>query len=257
MLTDAELTRYARQAILPELGEEGQEKLLASRALILGAGGLGSPVIALLAAAGIGQLTICDGDKIELSNLNRQFIHPDSALGENKAKQAAAFANRLNPAIRTIAVPQMMTRASIAGLLAGQDMVLDCTDQMASRQLIAQAARAAGIPHIFGGAVRMIGQLSVFMAGVPGHAEAACLGCLFPQQPGPDLAPNCAEVGILGPVVSVIGSLMAAEAVKLAAGLGGSMAGRLLLYDGAAVRFDEITYSRQSDCPLCGDSGQP
>ena len=257
MLSEADLTRYARQAILPELGEEGQERLLASRVLIIGAGGLGSPVIALLAAAGIGQLTICDGDGVELSNLNRQFIHASTRLGENKAEQAAAFANRLNPAIRTIAVPQMMTGETLAGLLDGQDMVLDCTDEMASRQLIARAAKAAGIPHIFGGAVRMTGQLSVFMAGVPGHAEAACLGCLFPQQPGPDLAPNCAEAGILGPVVSVIGSLMAAEAVKLAAGLGGSMEGRLLLYDGQAVRFDEIAFSRQDDCPLCGTATQP
>lgn len=252
MLSEADLTRYARQAILPELGEEGQERLLASRVLVIGAGGLGSPVIALLAAAGIGELTICDGDAVELSNLNRQFIHSSTTLGENKADQAASFASRLNPAIRTIAIPQMMTQASLADLLDGQHMVLDCTDQMASRQLIARAARAAGIPHIFGGAVRMTGQLSVFMAGVPGHEDAACLGCLFPQQPGTDQAPNCAEAGILGPVVSVIGSLMAAEAVKLAAGLGGSMAGRLLLYDGQAVRFDEIGYSRQSDCPLCG-----
>jgi len=120
MLSEADLTRYARQAILPELGEEGQERLLASRVLVIGAGGLGSPVIALLAAAGIGELTICDGDAVELSNLNRQFIHSSTTLGENKADQAASFASRLNPAIRTIAIPQMMNQASLADFLDGQ-----------------------------------------------------------------------------------------------------------------------------------------
>lgn len=251
MLSDDELERYARQAIMPNIGEEGQERLLASSALIVGAGGLGSPVVALLAAAGFGHLRIVDPDHVSLSNLNRQFIHRTDRLAAGKAQSAADFATGLNPAIRIEAIAAALTLENAAALIDGQDMVLDCTDQMATRQLIAAAARQAGRPHIFGGAVQMSGQLCVFCAGMADHPDSPCFGCLFPRQPGPDLAPNCAQAGILGPVVSVIGSLMAGEAIKLAAGLDGVRPGRLLLYDGQLMQFDQIECQRDPACAIC------
>ena len=249
MLSDADLERYARQVIMPDVGEDGQERLLASRMLVIGAGGLGSPVVFYLAAAGVGHITILDDETVELTNLNRQILHTTASIGTSKVKQAAAAAAALNPAIEIIPRRERLDAANVDSLLRAHDLVIDCSDNVETRYLLGDAAYRTGTPLVFGGAVRSEGQLALFHSGTP---DSPCFRCVFPAMPDAKQAPGCSEAGILGPVTGVIGTLQALMAVNLILRIGGAQTGRLLLFDARGGGFMEISTSRRGDCSTCG-----
>jgi len=253
MLEDDQLTRYARQVILPEFGEENQERLLASTVLVIGAGGLGAPVIQYLAAAGIGRLRIADDDLVDLSNLNRQVTHKTSAIGTSKVVSAAAAVKALNPDCDIDPCQVRFAADTATALMAGIDVIADCSDTPETRYLVNAVAHEHGLPVVFGGAVRMEGQVTTFASGR--DRNAPCFRCIFPETAGHDLAPRCSEAGILGPVTGVIGTLMAMEVIKQcllpAKPLGDDLVGRLLLYDGRDQSFMPIRTSPRPDCPQC------
>ena len=252
MLSDTNLERYARQVIMPDIGEDGQERLLAARVLIVGAGGLGTPVILYLAAAGIGTISLIDGEYVELSNLNRQITHTTASIGDAKVDQAAAMARALNPAITITPIQGRLEDGNMDTLLASHDLVIDCSDNGETRYRIGDGAHRHGIPLVFGGAVRTEGQLGVFHSGIAGQPGTPCYRCVFPDMPDLQQAPGCSEAGILGPVTGVIGSMQALETVKLILGLGSSLIGRLMLFDGRNGSFMEISTAARADCPTCG-----
>jgi len=255
MLSDADLERYARQVIMPDLGEEGQEALLAARILVIGAGGLGAPVIFYLAAAGIGSISIVDADHVSRTDLNRQIIYRTDDIGLNKVERAASVAQALNPDITIATHALQADAANIDRLLSNHDVVIDCSDNFPTRQLLGDAAHRHGLPLVFGGAVRTEGQLTVFQSGRAGFEDSPCFRCVFPDMPDSGQAPGCSEAGILGPVTGVIGCMQALEAIKLIAGIGSTLTGRLLLFDGHGSGFMEIATSRRKGCIGCG-SGQ-
>ena len=250
MLTDAQLDRYARHLILPEVGGAGQQKLLASRVLAVGAGGLGAPVLLYLAAAGAGALGIIDDDDVEVSNLQRQVIHSTDRIGRPKAESAAAAIRALDPAIRVETHNERLTEANAARLFGEYDLILDGSDNFTTRYLVNDAAIAAGRTLVSGAVLRFDGQVSTFKphAG-PGHP---CYRCLFPEPPPPGAAPACSEAGILGAVAGVVGTLMAVEALKELVGIGGGLSGRLLLYDALAASTRTIRFRPRAGCPACG-----
>ena len=248
MLNDADLERYARQVIMPDVGEDGQERLLAARMLVVGAGGLGSPVIFYLAAAGVGHITIMDDETVELTNLNRQILHITASIGTPKVARAAAAA-ALNPGIEITPRRERLDVDNVDELLSSHDLVIDCSDNVATRYLLGDAAWRTGTPLVFGGAVRSEGQLSLFHTGTP---DSPCFRCVFPDMPDAQQAPGCSEAGILGPVTGVIGALQALEAVNWVLGTGGKQTGRLLLFDARGGGFMEISTSRRNDCNTCG-----
>jgi len=248
-LTDAEIERYARQVVMPELGEEGKKKLLEANILILGAGGLGGPVIAGLAGAGIGHLTIIDEDVTEITNLNRQLIYSMDSLGEPKSENAAAFISRLNPEISVTCLTEKFEQNNAESLIKGQDLVIDCSDNVTSRFLVNEYCQKLHIPLIFGGAVRTDGQITTLH---PSHENSPCLRCIFPHtELDYDQAPSCQTAGILGSTTMVIGALQVSEALKIIAGFGEPLIGRLLLYDGLANSFTEICVTKDPECPIC------
>ena len=249
MLNDADLERYARQVIMPDVGEDGQERLLAARILVVGAGGLGSPVIFYLAAAGVGHITIMDDETVELTNLNRQILHITASIGTPKVARAAAAAAALNPGIEITPRRERLDVDNVDELLSSHDLVIDCSDNVATRYLLGDAAWRTGTPLVFGGAVRSEGQLSLFHTGTP---DSPCFRCVFPDMPDAQQAPGCSEAGILGPVTGVIGALQALEAVNWVLGTGGKQTGRLLLFDARGGGFMEISTSRRNDCNTCG-----
>ena len=250
MLSDENLERYARQVIMPEVGEDGQERLLAARALIVGAGGLGSPVILYLAAAGIGSITILDDERVELTNLNRQIAHTTASIGTPKVEQAAAAARALNPAITITGQPERLDDDNVDRLLETHDLVIDCSDNVETRYRLGDASHRTATPLVFGGAVRSEGQLALFDSGR--DPSSPCFRCVFPDMPDAQQAPGCSEAGILGPVTGVIGTLQALTAVNLLLGTGGTQAGKLLLFDGPGAGFMEISTSRRAGCATCG-----
>ena len=250
MLSDENLERYARQVIMPEVGEDGQERLLAARALIVGAGGLGSPVILYLAAAGIGTITILDDERVELTNLNRQIAHTTASIGMPKVEQAAAAARALNPAITITGQPERLDDDNVDRLLETHDLVIDCSDNVETRYRLGDASHRTATPLVFGGAVRSEGQLALFDSGR--DPSSPCFRCVFPDMPDAQQAPGCSEAGILGPVTGVIGTLQALTAVNLLLGTGGTQAGKLLLFDGPGAGFMEISTSRRAGCATCG-----
>jgi len=250
MLSDENLERYARQVIMPEVGEDGQERLLAARALIVGAGGLGSPVILYLAAAGIGSITILDDERVELTNLNRQIAHTTASIGTPKVEQAAAAARALNPAITITGQPERLDDDNVDRLLETHDLVIDCSDNVETRYRLGDASHRTATPLVFGGAVRSEGQLALFDSGR--DPSSPCFRCVFPDMPDAQQAPGCSEAGILGPVTGVIGTLQALTAVNLLLGTGGTQAGKLLLFDGPGAGFMEISTSRRAGCANCG-----
>lgn len=252
MLSDENLERYARHAIMPEIGEEGQEQLLAARVLVVGAGGLGSPVMLYLAAAGIGQITVIDPEEVELSNLNRQVLHNTASIGTAKAQQAAQAVSALNPAIQVTPIVGRLDADNVAGLLASHDVVVDCSDNVETRYCLADAAHHTGTPLVFGGAVRAEGQLAVFHSSPDGETDSPCYRCVFPEMPDAQQAPGCSEAGILGPVTGVIGTLQALAAIRLILDLGTPQTGTLLLFDGRGGGFMEISTTRRADCATCG-----
>ena len=252
MLSDENLERYARQAIMPDIGEEGQERLLESRMLVVGAGGLGSPAIFYLAAAGVGNLTIMDGETVDLTNLNRQILHTTASIGSPKVEQAAATVMALNPGINVTPLAERLEDDNVEALLAAHDVVIDCSDNVDTRYRLGDAAHRTGTPLVFGGAVRTEGQLSVFHSGVGADEDSPCYRCVFPDMPDAMQAPGCSEAGILGPVTGVIGTMQALAAVRLALGIGGKQTGKLQLFDGRYGSFMEISTSRRADCACCG-----
>jgi len=243
------IERYSRQIILPEVGGEGQRKLFDARVLLVGAGGLGSPAALYLAAAGVGTLGIIDSDDVDLSNLGRQIIHTTADVGRPKVESAEDRIRALNPDVRIRALSERATAATLPGILAGYDFVIDGTDNFASKYLINDACVLAGVPYSHAGIIRFQGQLLTVLPG-----RSACLRCLFPSPPPEGAAPTCAQAGILGPVAGVIGTLQALEAARWILGIGDLLAGRLLIYDALRARFREVAIPRDPRCPVCGES---
>lgn len=246
-LTDADIMRYGRQIIVPEVGGAGQEKLLASHVVTIGAGGLGSPSLLYLAAAGVGHITVIDGDEVDETNLQRQIAHTTADLGVNKAESAAQTMLAINPGIEVTVVPERIDAENIAGLLADADLVLDGSDNFATRYLVNDACVLAGKPLVEAAILRFQGQL---MTIVPG--QGPCYRCLFPYQPEPGTVPSCSQAGILGPVAGVLGSLQAAEALKLLLGAQ-TLAGRALFVDTLSMDMRTVEVPRDPDCPVCGE----
>ena len=243
-------TRYSRHLLIPEVGEEGQLKLLQSRILLIGAGGLGSPAALYLAAAGVGTLGIIDADVVDETNLQRQILHSTASLGEPKVESAARTIRELNPDVEVKAYKEQLTSENIERILDdGWDVIVDGADNFPTRYLVNDAAVWHNIALVHGSIFRFEGQATVFKP----H-EGPCYRCLFPQPPPPELAPSCAEGGVLGVLPGVIGSLQASEAIKLALGIGEPLIGRLLLFDALTTTFTEVALRRDPDCPVCGES---
>jgi adenylyltransferase/sulfurtransferase len=246
--TDAELTRYSRHILLDEVGALGQAKLRASRVLIFGAGGLGSPLLLYLAAAGVGTIGICDFDRVDLSNLQRQIAHTTDRIGDFKTSSAAAAARAINPEPRIIAHNDAVTVENVMALVQNYDFICDGTDNFAARFLIADACYFAGKTLVSAAVLRFEGQLATFRS----DGISPCYRCLYPEPPPAGLVPSCAEAGVLGAVTGVLGTLQATEVLKEILGIGESMAGRLLIWDALAMRFRNVTLRRDPGCALCG-----
>jgi molybdopterin/thiamine biosynthesis adenylyltransferase/rhodanese-related sulfurtransferase len=241
--------RYSRHLLIPEVGEEGQLRLLDSKVLLIGAGGLGSPASLYLAAAGVGRIGIVDADVVDESNLQRQIVHSTESLGEPKVESAKRAVEALNPDVEVVAYKERLTSENIERILAdGWDVIVDGADNFPTRYLVNDASVWQDIPVVHGSIYRFEGQVTVFKP----H-EGPCYRCLFPTPPPPELAPSCAEGGVLGVLPGVIGSLQASEALKLALGIGEPLIGRLLLFDALAATFDEVKLRRDPDCPVCGE----
>ena len=241
--------RYSRHLLIPEVGEEGQRKLLDSRILLIGAGGLGSPASLYLAAAGVGRIGIVDDDVVDASNLQRQIIHSTQRLGEPKAQSAKDTIEALNPDVEVVTYRERLSSENVDRILAdGWDVIVDGADNFPTRYLVNDASVWHDIPVVHGSIYRFEGQVTVFKPNA-----GPCYRCLFPQPPPPELAPSCAEGGVLGVLPGIIGSLQASEALKLALGVGESLAGRLLLFDALSTDFSEVLLRRDPDCPVCGE----
>ena len=246
--SEDEIHRYSRQILLSEIGGTGQAALRAARVLVVGAGGIGSPLLLYLAAAGIGTIGIVDGDSVELSNLQRQIAHRTAAIGQRKAVSAAQAAAALNPLVRLVPHALRLQASNVMDLLAGYDIVCDGSDNAETRYLLADACYLAGKVLVSAAAVRFEGQLATFRPGTP------CYRCLYPEPAPEELAPSCAEAGILGAVTGVMGTLQATEVIKQVLQLGETMAGKLLLWDALGSRFHTVILSHDSACPLCGNA---
>ena len=242
--------RYSRHLLIPEVGEAGQQKLLQSRVLLIGAGGLGSPASLYLAAAGVGTLGIIDADVVDDSNLQRQIVHSTERLGEPKVASAKRTVEALNPDVEVKAYQERLTSENVERILAdGWDVIVDGADNFPTRYLVNDASVWHGIPLVHGSIYRFEGQVTVFKP----H-EGPCYRCLFPTPPPPELAPSCAEGGVLGVLPGIIGSLQASEALKLLLGVGETLQGRLLMFDALATTVDEVSIRRDPSCPVCGES---
>jgi molybdopterin/thiamine biosynthesis adenylyltransferase/rhodanese-related sulfurtransferase len=248
-LEPAQRERYSRHFLIPEVGERGQLKLLDSSILLIGAGGLGSPAALYLAAAGVGRLGIVDDDVVDESNLQRQVLHSTARLGEPKAQSARRTLEELNPDVEVVTLEERITSENVDAILAqGWDVIVDGADNFPTRYLLNDAAVWHDIPIVHGSIFRFEGQVTVFKP----H-EGPCYRCLFPQPPPPELAPSCAEGGVLGVLPGVIGSLQANEALKLALDAGDPLVGRLMLFDALSASFTEVAIRRDPECPVCGD----
>ena len=250
-MNDDQLLRYARHIMLEDIGVEGQERLLAAHALIVGAGGLGSPAALFLASSGVGRITLVDDDTVDLTNLQRQIAHTTARLGQPKVESARAALLALNPGVEVCCVPRRVDAAALTALAAEADVVLDCSDNYATRHAINAACVRTGVPLVAGAAIRLDGQISVYD---PRQAHTPCYACVF----APDAAPEeeaCATLGVFAPLVGLIGSMQAAEALKLLLGIGETLAGRLLLLDGRAMRWSEMRVPRDPHCPVCARRG--
>jgi len=246
-LSEDQLERYSRHLVLGEIGPAGQRRLLASSVLVLGVGGLGSPVAMYLAAVGVGRLGLLDGDRIDLSNLQRQVIHPDSARGRPKAEVAAERARELNPDVEVVAHALTLGRDNAMEIFGGYDLVVDGTDNFQTRYLANDAAYLLGKPLVHGSIFRFEGQVSDFVRG------SGCYRCLYPEPPPPGMVPACRQAGVLAALPGVIGTIQAVEAIKLLTGIGRPLVGRLLLHDTLAMSFREMRLRRNHACVLCGD----
>ncbi|HLI10080.1 MAG TPA: molybdopterin-synthase adenylyltransferase MoeB [Alphaproteobacteria bacterium] len=249
-ISDQQLQRYARNIILEEVGEEGQEKLLGARVLVVGAGGLGAPVLLYLAAAGVGNLVVVDDDEVDITNLQRQIVHATDRLGMAKTESAARTLRALNPEVCVEARRLRLGAENVTALLEGCDLVVDGSDNFRTRYLLNDACYFARIPLVSAALLRFDGQIATFKAYQDG--DHPCYRCLFPAPPPADFIPRCEEAGILGAVAGAVGSLQAVEALKELLGLGESLSGSLLLYDGLSATFRKLRVHRAADCALCG-----
>ena len=247
-LSNAEIQRYSRHLILPEVGLDGQKKLKAGSVLCIGAGGLGSPAALYLAAAGVGTIGIVDFDAVDESNLQRQILHGTPDVGRPKLQSAKDRLAALNPEVTITTYETRLTSANALELFRGYDVILDGTDNFATRYLVNDACVLLGIPNAYGSIFRFEGQASVFAT-----KDGPCYRCLYPEPPPPGLVPSCAEGGVLGVLPGVIGTIQATEAIKLILGAGSTLVGRLLLYDAWSMRFRELKLRRDPACPVCGD----
>lgn len=246
-MDDRQLLRYSRHLLLDDIGIEGQQRLLDSHALIVGAGGLGSPVALYLASAGVGQITLVDDDTVDLTNLQRQIMHTEARVGQPKVASAEAAIRALNPGVRVRTVAQRADEAQLTELAAAADIVLDCTDNFATRQALNRACVATGRPLVSGAAIGFDGQISVYE---PRRAASPCYACVFPPTQAVEEA-RCATMGVFAPLVGIIGTLQASEALKLLCGIGEPLVGRLLMLDARRTEWTELRVPRQADCPVC------
>ena len=246
-MDDHQLLRYSRHILLPEIGIEGQQRLLAAHALLIGAGGLGSPAALYLASAGVGTLTICDGDTVDLTNLQRQIVHREAAVGVNKADSARDTLHGLNPAVRINAVAERVAGDRLQSLVAAADVVLDGSDNFATRHAVNRACVLARKPLVSGAGIRFDGQLAVFDLR---RADAPCYACLFPET-GETEEMRCAVMGVFAPLVGIIGAMQAAEALKILIGVGEALTGRLLLLDALNMDVRTISLKKDPGCAVC------
>ncbi len=257
-LNEAQRDRYSRHLLLPEVGEVGQAKLLKSKVLMIGAGGLGSPAGLDLAAAGVGTLGLVDADVVDASNLQRQVLHATSRVGMPKVESAAKMLSDLNPDVKVVGYPERLTSANIDRLFGDYDVIVDGTDNFPTRYLVNDASVWLGKPVVHGSIFRFDGQLTTFVpakaAKKLGIEAGPCYRCLYPEPPPAHLAPSCQEAGVLGILPGVVGLLQATEAIKLLLGRGDPLVGRLLTYDSLKMKFRELRLRRAPDCPVCGPS---
>jgi adenylyltransferase/sulfurtransferase len=245
--TREQLQRYSRHFLIPEVGEEGQAKLLDSKVLIIGAGGLGSPAALYLAAAGVGTLGIVDADVVDLSNLQRQILHTTDRVGRPKTESAREAITALNPDVEVIAHDVWLSSQTILDVIRDYDVIVNGADNFPTRYLVNDAAVLLGKPVVDGSIFRFDGQVTVYKPG-----EGPCYRCLYPEPPPPELAPSCDQAGVLGVLPGVIGVLQATEAIKLLLGIGEPLVGRVLLYDALAATFRELSVERDPECAACG-----
>jgi molybdopterin/thiamine biosynthesis adenylyltransferase len=249
MLTDSQIDRYSRHIILKEVGGKGQQKLLAGRVLIIGAGGLGAPAALYLAAAGVGTIGIADADAVDVTNLQRQVIHFTPDVGKAKVESAAEKMRAINPDVTVKTYHEWITAANIDGILAGYDFVIDGTDNFAAKFLVNDACVLAGKPYSHAGILQFEGQA---LTVIPG--KSTCFRCIFPEPPPKDAIPTCSQAGVLGVLPGVVGSIQATEAVKFLLGKGDLLAGRLLTYNALSMKFREVPIDRNPRCPACGEN---
>ncbi len=250
MLTNEERIRYSRQLVIPEIGEAGQEKLRVAKVLVVGAGGLGSPAAMYLAAAGVGTLGLVDSDVVDLSNLQRQILHGVNHLGLAKVESAKRALAHLNPGVHVVPHRMTVTSVNVSGLIEPYDVVVDAVDNLETRYVVNDACVKAGKPLIEAGVLRFDGMV---LTVVPG--KGPCYRCIFPILPPPGAVPSCREAGIIGAVPGVVGSIEALEAIKVILGLGQPLVGRLLLFDGLAMTWREVSAARDPNCRACGGLG--
>ncbi|GAB5602774.1 molybdopterin-synthase adenylyltransferase MoeB [Thermus sp. FJN-A] len=253
MWTKEELDRYHRQMILPQVGPEGQERLKRASVVVVGAGGLGVPVLQYLVAAGVGRIGIVEMDRVEVSNLHRQVLYTPEDVGKPKALVARERLLAQNPLVEIVAYPVRLTSANALEILRPYDLVVDASDNFPTRYLVNDACVLLGKPLVFGAIYQFDGQLAVFHHPTAEGEMGPCYRCLFPKPPPPGSVPSCAEAGVFGVLPAVVGSLMAAEALKVLLGLGQPLAGHLLLYEALEAGFRKLRVRRNPACPVCGD----
>ncbi len=246
-LTVDEVRRYSRHLIIPDVGMAGQKRLKNAKVLCVGAGGLGSPSLMYLAAAGVGTLGVIDFDVVDESNLQRQIIHGQSDIGRPKAESAAATVHEINPLIEVIVHNEALSNENVMDIFAGYDLIVDGTDNFATRYMVNDAAVLLGKPYVWGSIYRFDGQASVFWA-----EQGPCYRCLYPEPPPPGMVPSCAEGGVLGVLCASIGSIQVNEAIKLITGIGDPLVGRLMIYDALEMTYRSVKIRKDPECPLCG-----
>jgi molybdopterin/thiamine biosynthesis adenylyltransferase/rhodanese-related sulfurtransferase len=252
LLDESKRRRYARHILIPEIGEAGQLKLLSSKVLMIGAGGLGSPAALYLAAAGVGTLGIVDADIVDDTNLQRQVVHATDRIGMPKTESAAKTVRGLNPDVEVVEFREHLTSENVDRIIAGYDVIVDGTDNFPTRYLLNDASLKHRIPVVHSSIFRFEGQLTFFKP-----YDGPCYRCLFPQPPPPELAPSCSEGGVLGVLPGIMGSLQAAEALKHLLGIGESLSGRLVIFDALDTTFHEVSLRRDPECPVCGEDAGP
>ena len=252
--SEEQIQRYARHILLPQVGGQGQQKLLDSKVLVVGAGGLGSPVLMYLAAAGVGTIGVIDDDQVELSNLQRQIAHTTDSIGADKVESAKKALNAINPDVEVITYKDRFGPPNAQDLIAQYDLVTDGSDNFATRFLVNDAAYFARKPLVTGAILRFDGQVATFKNYPGGHEEGPCYRCIFREPPPPGQIPSCSEAGVLGALCGTVGSLQTTEILKELLNIGDSLSGALLVYDALATQFRTIKVKRDPGCPLCGDN---